>query len=126
MRRTSSDRVAMSWISDTGLLDMALYSIAFTHLQDVTSFVGNEQDVKLLKRLIDESHIGRLDGGMLRVDGDELGEGGEQAVYSRSRDGSELPGQECWDVSGHERVHGMASRTFPTPGADGSCQDDLV
>lgn len=45
-----------------------------TRLQDVGTLVGDEQDVKLLEWLINESHIGRLYRGVLRVGRDELGE----------------------------------------------------
>ena len=45
-----------------------------TYLEDIASFVGDEQDVELFERLVDESDIGGLYGGMLRVDRDEFGE----------------------------------------------------
>ena len=82
------------------------------HLQDVAGLVGDEQDVKLLERLVDKSHICRLDRGVLRVDGDEFGERREQAVYTRSRDRSKLPRQEGCNVSGGGTCRGINVR-FP-------------
>ena len=64
------------------------------HLHDIARLVGNEQHVELLKRLVDESYIWGLYGGMLRVDRDEFGKGSEESIDARPWHGSELARQE--------------------------------
>lgn len=46
-------------------------------LQDIAALVGDEQDIELLKRLIDKSDIASLDCCMLRIDWNEFGKGRE-------------------------------------------------
>lgn len=59
-------------------------------LQDVRRFVRDEHDVEVLERLVDVAHVGRLDGGVLRVCGDEFGEGGEEGFDPGARHFAEL------------------------------------
>jgi hypothetical protein len=71
MSLTRRERVEMSWGQPRRKR---------THLQDVAALVGDEEDVELLKRLVHESHIRCLDGRVLRVGRDKLGERCQQAV----------------------------------------------
>lgn len=51
--------------------------VRWTHLENITAFVGNEQDIELFEWLIDESHICGFYSRMLRVGRDEFWERSE-------------------------------------------------
>lgn len=78
-------------------------------LEDVGLAVGDENHVKLVKRLIYESHIVLLDGRVLGAAVSELGERSQECLYSRS-----------WHLPKLSRED-----SFPSPGANRSCEDDL-
>jgi hypothetical protein len=74
---------------------------------------------------------------VLRIRRDELGEGGEETVDPGAGHGAELPGQERWEGQQGQLITGRGgwcigvghggrcALTFPAPGADGGCEDDL-
>ena len=59
-------------------------------LEDVGSFISDEQDVEVFEGLVDIADLGSFDGGMLRVCGDELWEGGEEGFDVGARHGMKL------------------------------------
>jgi len=50
------------------------------HLKDIGALIGDEEDVELFERLIDEADVGGLDSGMLGVGGDEFWERSEESI----------------------------------------------
>ena len=52
---------------------------------DVGELVGHQQDHQVLDRLVDVAHLSRLDGVVLLVRADQLGEGGQQVLDPHPR-----------------------------------------
>jgi hypothetical protein len=69
----------------------------FKIFHNVGLFVGDEKDVKLLERLIQISHVFRLDKSVLAAGRDQLGEGGEQTLDPKLAHDHELAGDEDWE-----------------------------
>ena len=49
-------------------------------LKDVGGFVGDEEDVEIFEGLVDVADVCGLDGGVLGIGGDQLGERGEEGL----------------------------------------------
>jgi len=62
--------------------------------EDVGLGGGEEEDVKVFKRGVDEADTGRLDDGVFGGGRDEAGEGGEEGLEARSGKTHELAGKE--------------------------------
>lgn len=69
-------------------------------LEDIAALVGDKEHIELFERLVYETDVICLHGGMLRVDGDELWERSEETVDARSGDGPELAGEEGLSAPG--------------------------
>lgn len=94
IRRTRRERVEMSY---GACMSIALAKPSdVTYLEDIAALVGDKEHIELFKRLVYETDVICLHGGMLRVDGDELWERSEETVDARSGDGPELAGEEGW------------------------------
>jgi hypothetical protein len=59
-------------------------------LENVGSLVGDEKDIEVFEWLVDIADLSSFDGGVLRVCGNEFGEGGEERFDVGTRHGVKL------------------------------------